>query len=120
MVNQTDAPNFYWIMQENDTLQPKVYRHTRTFLKIRSTPTDGEVRAQMKEWMPEIDNAEFQAPAILNRDRNLIVENSQDRSSSGGMQLPLPTLDLPNSQNSSETREEIASLQNHCAQVILH
>ena len=32
----------YWIMQENGTEQPKVYRHTRTMLKIRSTPTEGE------------------------------------------------------------------------------
>ena len=41
VVNQC-APNFYWIMQENGTEQPKVYRHTRTMLKIRSTPTEGE------------------------------------------------------------------------------
>ena len=38
VVNQC-APNSYWIMQENCTEQPKVYRHTRTMLKIRSTPT---------------------------------------------------------------------------------
>ena len=37
VVNQC-APNSYWIMQENGTEQPKVYRHTRTMLKIRSTP----------------------------------------------------------------------------------
>ena len=49
VVNQC-TPNSYWIMQENGALQPKLYRHTRTFLKIRSTPTDGEVKAQMKEW----------------------------------------------------------------------
>ena len=42
------APNSYWIMQENGAEQPKVYRHTRTSLKIRSTPTDGEQKAQMK------------------------------------------------------------------------
>ena len=41
VVNQC-APNSYWIMQENSTEQPKVYRHTRTMLKIRSTPTEGE------------------------------------------------------------------------------
>ena len=38
VVNQC-APNSYWIMQENATEQPKVYRHTRTMLKIRSTAT---------------------------------------------------------------------------------
>ena len=38
VVNQC-APNSYWIMQENSAEQPKVYRCTRTVLKIRSTPT---------------------------------------------------------------------------------
>ena len=33
VINQC-APNSYWIMQENGTEQPKVYRHTRTMLKI--------------------------------------------------------------------------------------
>ena len=55
-VNQTDAPNSYWIMQENSAQQPKIYRCTTSFLKIRSTPTDGEAKAQMKEWMPEKDD----------------------------------------------------------------
>ena len=34
--------NSYWIMQENSTEQPKVYRRTRSMLKIRSTPTEAE------------------------------------------------------------------------------
>ena len=34
--------NSYWIMQENGTEQPKVYRRTRSMLKIRSTPTEAE------------------------------------------------------------------------------
>ena len=52
VVIQTDALNSHWIMQENGAQQPKVYRHTRSSLKIRSTPTDGMAKAQMKEWMP--------------------------------------------------------------------
>ena len=52
-------------MQENAALLPKIYRHTRTFLKIRSTPTDGKTKAKMKEWMPEKENVEFQAPAVF-------------------------------------------------------
>ena len=52
VVNQC-APNSYWIMQENSAEQPKVYRCTRTILKIRSTPTEGEQTAQMKEWTAE-------------------------------------------------------------------
>ena len=48
VVNQC-APNSYWIMQENGTEQPRVCRCTRTMLKIRSTPTNGEQKAQMRE-----------------------------------------------------------------------
>ena len=33
VINQY-APNSYWIMQENGTEQPKIYRRTRTMLKI--------------------------------------------------------------------------------------
>ena len=64
-------------MQENGAEQPKVYRHTRTMLKIRSTPTDGEQKAQMKEWSTETDNAEFHIPAIPYGNRNVMVKNSQ-------------------------------------------
>ena len=52
VVNQC-APNSYWIMQGNGTEQPKVYRCTRTMLKIRSTPTKGKQTAQMTEWTTE-------------------------------------------------------------------
>ena len=110
VVNQTDAPNSYWIMQENGAQQPKIYRHTKSFLKIRSTPTDGEAKAQMKEWMPEKENAEFYIPATPYGSRNPMVKNSQDRSSPSSLTPPLPTLDLPNSQNFSEMREEDSQL----------
>ena len=63
VVNQF-APNSYWTMQENDAKQPRVYRGTRTMFKIRSTPMDGEQKAQMREWSTETDNAEFHIPAI--------------------------------------------------------
>ena len=36
------TPNSCWIMQENSTEQPKVYRRTRSMLKIRSTPAEVE------------------------------------------------------------------------------
>ena len=92
------APNSYWIIQENGAEQPRVHRCTRTSLKIRSTSTDGEQKAQMKEWMLEKENVEFHIPAIPNGNRNFMVKNSQDRSSSNSVQPPLPTLDLPNSE----------------------
>ena len=99
------APNSYWIMQENGAEQPKVYRCTRTMLKIRSTPTDGKQKAQMRGWSTETDNAEFHLPAISYRNRNITVENSQEHSSPSGLALLLPALDLPESENFSENRE---------------
>ena len=105
VVNQC-APNCYWIMQENGAEQPRMYRHTRTMLKIRSTPMDGEQKAQMREWSTETDNAEFHIPAIPYGNRNVAVKNSQEHSSPSSLALPLPSLDLPDSKNFSENREE--------------
>ena len=105
MVNQC-APNSYWIMQENGAEQPKLYRCTRTMLKIRSTPTDGEQKSQMREWSTETNNTEFHIPAIPYANRNVMVKNSQGHSSPSGLAPPLPTLDLPESENFSENRAE--------------
>ena len=82
-------------MQENGPEQPKVYRHTRTMLKIRSTPTEGEQTAQMKKWMTESRKSESNIPAIPNMIRDTVHENSQENTSSDSVQLPLPRLDLP-------------------------
>ena len=83
-----------------------MYRHTRTMLKIRSTPTDSEKKAQMREWSTETENAEFHIPAIPYGKRNVTVENSQEHSSPSGLAPPLPILDLTESENFSENREE--------------
>ena len=93
-------------MQKNGAEQPKVYRCTRTMLKIRSTPTDGEQKAQMREWSTDTDNAEFHIPAIPYGNRNIMVKNSQEHSSPSGLAPPLPTLDLPESEFFSENMEE--------------
>ena len=61
-------------MQENSAEQPKVYRCTRTMLKIRSTPTDGQQKAQMRETKTETDNAVFHIPAISYGNRNPMVQ----------------------------------------------
>ena len=50
-------------------------------LKIRSTPTDGKQKAQMREWSTETDNVELHIPAIPYGNRNLTVENSHGNSS---------------------------------------
>ena len=82
-------------MQENGTEQPKVYRHTRTMLKIRSTPTEGIQTGQMKEWMTESRKSESNFPAIPNMVRDSVHENSQENTSSDPVQSPLPRLALP-------------------------
>ena len=92
-------------MQENGAEQPKVYRCTRSMLKIRSTPTDSEQKAQMREWSTETDNTKFHLPAIPYGNRNVMVENSQGHSSLSSLMPPLPSLDLPES-DFSENREE--------------
>ena len=69
-------------MQENGTEQPKVYRCTRTMLKIRSTPTEGEWTGQVREWMTESRKSEFNIPAIPNTVRDSVHENSQENVSS--------------------------------------
>ena len=79
-------------------------------LKIRSTPTDGEEKAQPREWSTKTDYMEFHIPAIPNGNRNLTVKNSPEHSSSSGLALPLPTSDLPESENFSENREENTQL----------
>ena len=63
-------------------------------------------KAQMREWSTETDHAEFHIPAIPYGNRNITVEHSQEHSSTSGLTPPLPTLDLPESDNFSENREE--------------
>ena len=104
------ALSSYWIMQGNGAEQPKVYRHTRTMLIIRSTPTDGEQKAQMREWSTETHNTEFHIPAIPYGNRNLMVKNSHSHSSSSSLTPPLPTLYLPESESFSENRKENSQL----------
>ena len=104
VVNQC-APNFYLIVQENGAEQPKVYRHTRTMLKIRSTPTEGEKTAQMKEWSTKTRSIESNIPAIPYGTRDCVTKNSQRYASANTVQPPLTRLDLPVS-DFLENREE--------------
>ena len=82
-------------MQENGTEQPKVYRHTRTILKIRSTPTAVEWTGHMKDYLIEIRKSESRTPAIPNTVRDSAHENSLENISPDPVQLTLPRLDLP-------------------------
>ena len=95
-------------MQENGTEQPKVYRHTRTMLIIRSTPTDVEQTGHMKDYLIEIRKSESRTPAIPNTVRDSVHRNSLENVSPDPVQLTLPRLDLPRAAFKSEDREEIA------------
>ena len=75
-------------------------------LKIRSTPTEGEQTAQMKEWATESRSFESNIPGIPYGTRDCVIENSQRYTSPNTVQLSLPSLDLPDSENLSENREE--------------
>ena len=116
VVNQC-APNSYWIMQENSAEQLKVYRCTRTMLKIRSTPTEGEQTAQMKEWSTETRSIESNIPAISYGTRDCVTKNSQRYASSNTVQPPLPRLDLPVS-DFSENREESQIAEPLCTELL--
>ena len=60
----------------------------------------------MRERSIETEAAMFQTPAVFHGRRNCMVENSQRHSLPSSLALPLPSLDLPESENFSENREE--------------
>ena len=103
VINQC-APSSYWIMQENGTEQPKVYRHTRTMLKIRSTPTDVKRTVHIKDYLTEIRKSESRIPV-----RDSVHENSLENISPDPVQLTLPRVDFPQAAFESEDREEITA-----------
>ena len=88
------TPNFYWIMQENGTEQSKVYRRTRSMLKIRSTPTEAEQTGYMNNQSTESEKAKLHTPAIPNMVRDCVKENSLENISPDPVQSTLPRLDI--------------------------
>ena len=64
----------FWIMQENGDDQPKVYRRTRSMLKIRCT--DVRNPATENSYLTEYQKAKFHSPYILNEERNCVRYNS--------------------------------------------
>ena len=73
VVSQSSS-NSYWIMQENDTDQPRVYRRTRSMLKIRCT----DVRQTRHNYsqLTETEKAKFQTTSTYNDERNFVECNS--------------------------------------------
>ena len=79
-------------MQENSTEQPKVYRRTRSMLKIRPTPTEAEQTGHMNDQSTKSEKAEFHTPAIPNSVRDYVKENSLENISPGPVQSTLSRL----------------------------
>ena len=122
MVVSQCTTNSYWIMQENGTEQPKVYRRTRSMLKIRSTPTEAKQTGYRNSQLTEPEKAEFHTPAIPNMVRDCVQENSLENVSPDPVQSTFPRSDTypqasaPLIQNQKTGRKS----QNHCVQMDLH
>ena len=101
-------------MQENGTEQLKVYRRTRSMLKIRSTLTEVEQTGYRNSQSTEPEKAEFHTPAIPSVVRDCVQENSLENIPVDPVQMTLPTLDTypqasaASFDSKSEEREEIA------------
>ena len=78
VVSQSSS-NSYWIMQENGTDQPKVYRRTRSTLKIRCTNIQ-QTRHNYSQ-LTESEKAKFQTPFTSNETRNYFGHNSVEKAS---------------------------------------
>ena len=106
VVSQSSS-NSYWIMQENGTDQPRVYRRTRTILKIRCTDVR-ETRHNYSQ-LTESEKAKFQTPSTSNEARNYVQDNSVEKIP---QDLVHPTKSDTASASifsESEEREEIAA-----------
>ena len=101
--------NSYWIIQENGTDQPKMYRRTRTMLKIRCTHF-GQTRHSNSQ-STESEKAEFHTPAIPNMTRNCFKHSSVENISQDLVQLNILDTEASVSFDfKSEEREEITEI----------
>ena len=102
--------NSYWITQENGTDQPKVYRRTRTKLKIRCT--NFRQTRHSNSQSTESEKAEFHTPAIPNVTRNCVEHNSAENVSQDLVHLNKSDTEASASFDfKSEEREEIAEIE---------
>ena len=101
--------NSYWIMQENGTDQPKVYRRTRTMFKIRCTYVR-ETRHSNSQ-STESEKAEFHTPAIPNATTNCVEHNLAENISQDPLHLNKSDIEASASFDfKSEEREEITEI----------
>ena len=104
VVSQSSS-NSYWIMQENGTDQPKVYRRTRSMLKIRCT----DVRQPRHDYsqLTENQKAKLQTPYIFNEERNSVEHNSVSKIPSDLVNQTKSVTASVSDSIFSERREEI-------------
>ena len=102
--------NSYWIMQENGTEQPKVYRRIRSMLKIRCTLTEVKQTGYRNSQSTETEKAAFHTPAIPNMARNHVKDNSAEKISCDLVQQTSDTQASASFNFESEEREEIADV----------
>ena len=116
VVSQSSS-NSYWIMQENGTDQPTVYRRTRTMLKIRCT----NIRQTRHNYSQstESQKAKFQTPSTSNEARNYVEHNSVEKISQDLVHMMKPDTASASLFSESEEREEIAEAFLHL-QTFLH
>ena len=101
--------NSYWIMQESGNDQPKVYKKTRTMLKIRCT--DVRQTRHSNSQSTESEKAEFHTPAIPNVTRNCVEHNSAENITQDLVHPNKSDTDTSASFDfKSEEREEIAEI----------
>ena len=105
VVSQSSS-NSYWIMQENGTDQPRVYRRTRSMLKIRCT----DIRQTRHNYsqLTEIEKAKFQTPFTYNDERNFVEHNPVKEISDDLVHLTKSHTSSVSDFIFSERREEIA------------
>ena len=106
VVSQSSS-NSYCIMQENGTDQPRVYRRTRTMLKIRCT----NIRDTRHNYSQstESEKAKFQTPSTSNEARNYVEHNSVEKISQDLVHLTKSDTASASLFSESEEREEITA-----------
>ena len=106
VVSQSSS-NSYWIMQENGTDQPRVYRRTRSMLKIRCTNIR-ETRHNYSQ-PTESQKAKFQTPSTSNEARNYVKHTSVEKISDDLVHPTKSDTASASIFSKSEEREEIAA-----------
>ena len=101
------SSNSYWIMQENGTDQPRVYRRNRSILKIRCT--DVQQTRHNYSQLTESQKANFQSPSTSNEARNYVEHNSVEKISDDLVHLTKSDTASASIFSESEEREEITA-----------